>query len=77
MIGDEKIYFYHLILDRQYYFDGFKKLKKDRFITDSLEFMNSYQSIEIFEDGRISHVLISHNYTGFWLSISAATRVSL
>ena len=56
MIGDEKVYFHHLILDRQQYFDSFKKLKEDSFITDSLEFMNSYQSIEIFEDGRI-HVI--------------------
>lgn len=56
MIGDEKIYFYHLILDRQQYFDGFKKLREDGIITDSLDFMNSYQPVEIFEDGRI-HVI--------------------
>ena len=56
MIGDEKVYFYHLILDRQQYFDGFQKLKEDGFITDSLDFMNSYQPVEIFEDGRI-HVI--------------------
>jgi len=35
LIGDEKVYFYHLILDRQQYFDGFKKLKEDGIITDS------------------------------------------
>lgn len=56
MIGDEKVYFYHLILDRQQYFDGFQELKEDGFITDLLDFMNSYQPVEIFEDGRI-HVI--------------------
>lgn len=31
MINDEKVYFYHLILDRKNYFDGFKKLEVDGF----------------------------------------------
>lgn len=31
-----------ICLDRQQYFDGFQKLKQDGFITDSLDFMNSY-----------------------------------
>lgn len=56
IIGEEKVYFYHLILDRQQYFDGFQALKKDDFIMDSVDFINSHQSIEIFEDGRI-HVI--------------------
>jgi len=56
VINDEKIYFYNLILDRKNYFGGFKKLEKDGIIVDSLNFMNSYQPIEIWEDGRI-HII--------------------
>src|SRR5690625_2124804 len=56
MINDEKVYFYHLILDRKNYFDSFKKLEEDGFIMDSLDFMNSYQPIERWGDGRI-HII--------------------
>lgn len=53
MIGDDKVYFYHLILDRQEYLKGREKLEKDGFIMNSLDFINSHQPFEIFEDGRI------------------------
>lgn len=53
MVQDEKVYIYHLILDRKNYFDGVKKLQADGFIKDSLDFINSYQPVEIFESGRI------------------------
>lgn len=56
MIGDEKVYFYNLILDRKTYEDGYKQLVKDGFMADALDFMNSYQPVEIFEDGRI-HII--------------------
>ena len=56
IIGNDKIYFYHLILDSQRYYDGFNKLREDSIIVDSLDFMNSYQTVELFEDGRI-HVI--------------------
>ena len=56
MIGDDKVFFYHLILDRQEYLKGRKKLEEDGFIMDSLDFINSHQPVEIFEDGRI-HVI--------------------
>lgn len=56
VINDEKIYFYHLILDRKKYFDGLKKLEEDGFIMDSLDYLNSHQPIEIWEDGRI-HII--------------------
>src|SRR5699024_10564305 len=56
MIYDQEVYFYHLILDRKNYFDSVKKLEEDGFIMDSLDFMNSYQPIEIWGDGRI-HII--------------------
>lgn len=56
MIDDEKIYFYSLILDRKIFEEGQKQMSKDGFMADALDYMNSYQSIEIFEDGRI-HII--------------------
>ncbi|WP_231885698.1 hypothetical protein [Sporosarcina psychrophila] len=43
MIGDEKVYFYSLILDRKVFEDGQKQMAKDGFMVDALNFMNSYQ----------------------------------
>jgi len=56
MINDEEVFFYHLILDEKEYYAGREKLAKDGCIHDSLNFMNSYQPIENFHDGRI-HVI--------------------
>ena len=36
--------------------DGQKQMVKDGFMVDALNFMNSYQPVEIFEDGRI-HII--------------------
>ena len=56
VIGDEKVYFYSLIFDRKVFEDGQKQMLKDGFMADALDFMNSYQPVEIFEDGRI-HII--------------------
>lgn len=56
MIGDDEVFFYHLILDEKEYFLGREKLAKDGYIKDSLSFINSYQPVEVFHDGRI-HVI--------------------
>jgi len=56
MIDGEEVFFYHLILDEKEYYAGRDKLAKDGYIHDSLSFINSYQPIEIFHDGRI-HVI--------------------
>ena len=56
MIGDDEVFFYHLMLDEKEYFSGREKLAKDGYIMDSLNFINSHQPIEIFHDGRI-HVI--------------------
>lgn len=53
MIGDDEVFFYHLILDEKEYFAGREKLAKYGYIHDSLKFINSYQPIEIFHNGRI------------------------
>ena len=55
-IDDQKVYFYSLILDRKTFEDGHEQMAKDGFMADALNFMNSYQPIEIFEDGRI-HII--------------------
>lgn len=56
MIGDDEVFFYHLILDEKEYFSGREKLEKDGYIMDSLSFINSHQPIEIWHDGRI-HII--------------------
>lgn len=56
VIDDQKVYFYSLILDREVFEDGQKQMLKDGFMADALNFMNSYQPVEIFEDGRI-HII--------------------
>lgn len=50
-----KIYFYSLILDNEIFEDGQKKIGKGDPV-HGLDFMNSYQPIEIWEDGRI-HII--------------------
>lgn len=56
VIGNQKVYFYSLILNRKVFEDGQKQMIKDGFMFDALDFMNSYQPVEIFEDGRI-HII--------------------
>ncbi|RKD26480.1 hypothetical protein BEP19_16715 [Ammoniphilus oxalaticus] len=47
-----KVYFYHLVLDRLKYNEMQRKLREEsNFI--GTELMFSYQSVEIFENGRI------------------------
>lgn len=52
MIDGMKIYFYSLILDNEIFKDGQEKLGQGEPVS-GLDFMNSYQPIEIWEDGRI------------------------
>lgn len=56
MIGEQMVYFYGLILNRKIYEDGVRRLALEGGFSDALDFMNSYQPIEIFEDGRI-HII--------------------
>lgn len=55
IIGDRKIYFYHLVFDKDCYADGMGRLGKGEAVS-GIEFINSYQPVEIFEDGEI-HVI--------------------
>lgn len=50
-----KTYFYHLVLDDQAYQDGIKKSQNGERVSD-MDFLFSYQSVEITEDGQI-HVI--------------------
>ncbi|MCM3358665.1 hypothetical protein [Psychrobacillus sp. MER TA 171] len=54
-IGGKKLYFYRLILDPQTYKENINELLNKGNIR-GIEFLNSYQSIEIFEDGGI-HII--------------------
>lgn len=56
IIMGKKCYFYHLILNKDMYWEFFEALKKDGFVSDSDKYLGSYQSVEIFEDGFI-HVV--------------------
>lgn len=53
-IGEKKVYFYRLILDPQTYKENNELLNKGNI--HGVEFLNSYQSIEMFEDGGI-HII--------------------
>lgn len=55
IIDGQKIYFYSLLLDPESFHDGQKKLAKGEMV-DGLTLINSYQPVEIFEDGRI-HII--------------------
>lgn len=55
IIDDQKVYFYSLLLDPEAFHDGQKKLAKGEAVS-GFEFMDSYQPVEIFEDGRI-HII--------------------
>ncbi|WP_432356087.1 hypothetical protein [Sporosarcina sp. A2] len=56
VIDGQNVYFYGLILDRHNFEIGRKQLLRDGGIVGALDFMNSYQPVEIFEDGRI-HII--------------------
>lgn len=50
VINGQKYYFYNLILDEKAYNNGMEELTEKGY-TSGLELMNSYQKIEIREDG--------------------------
>lgn len=52
VIDGMNIYFYNLILDYEIFRDGQEKLGRGELVS-GLELMNSYQPVEIWEDGRI------------------------
>ncbi|MBJ8108950.1 hypothetical protein JDS99_04635 [Bacillus cereus group sp. N6] len=52
-IDDQECYFYYLILDEKEFTKGRELLLKNGMLVTSIEYLGSYQSIEIFEDGRI------------------------
>ena len=54
-IDGQKCYFHVLVFDHAVYNKGRRILQSGDFMTGSLalDFLNSYQSIEIFEDGNI------------------------
>jgi len=55
IIDDQKVYFYSLLLNPETFHDGQKKLSQGEPV-EGLALINSYQPVEIFEDGRI-HII--------------------
>ncbi|MFJ7936894.1 hypothetical protein [Sporosarcina sp. NPDC096371] len=55
MIDEQKVYFYSLLLDPETFHEGQKKLSQGETV-NGLALLNSYQSVEIFEDGQI-HII--------------------
>ena len=58
--SDCKIYFYRLILDMEQYMSCIRELQETNVLVDdgtdtclAFRFITSYQSVEIYEDGRI------------------------
>lgn len=51
-IDGQKIYFYHLIVDRETYERCMKEMENNGY-SSGLDLIMSYQSVEIWEDGRI------------------------
>lgn len=51
-IDGEKIYYYALILNREEYNKGMERLERTGY-ADGLSLLNSYQKIEIWENGNI------------------------
>ena len=51
--GQDKCYFYDLILDREVYEREQKKLYEGRISDGAIAFLNSYQSIQIHETGEV------------------------
>ncbi len=46
-------YFYYLILDRKVFEAGQKEIESMGITTDAIQFMGSYQEIQIMEDGSV------------------------
>ncbi|WP_373896407.1 hypothetical protein [Virgibacillus sp. CBA3643] len=55
VIDGEKVYFYNLVLDRETYLEGREKLQSGEMVT-GFDFINSYQAVEVYENGNI-HVV--------------------
>jgi hypothetical protein len=55
VIDGTKVHFYALSLNPSVFKDGQKKIQQGEFVL-GLEYLESYQSIEIFEDGQI-HII--------------------
>ena len=51
-VGDERCYFYHLILDWEEYKRGQKELKENGYMA-GMSFLMSYQPVEIMENGGV------------------------
>ena len=54
-VDEQTVYFYALLLNPNAFYDGQKQLAIGEGFS-GIEYLNSYQSIEIFEDGRI-HII--------------------
>lgn len=54
--GDGSVYFYNLILDAEKFNEFQRRMAEDGVLVGAMELMFSYQSIEIYSDGRI-HVI--------------------
>lgn len=55
MIDEMKVYFYALVLNPSAFKDGQEKIQQGEFSL-GLEYLESYQSIEIFENGQV-HII--------------------
>ena len=55
VIDETKVYFYALPLNPSVFKDGQEQIQQGEFVL-GLEYLESYQSIEIFEDGRV-HII--------------------
>lgn len=52
VIGDRKWYFYHYVMDKPVYLSCVEKMKNNEPF-DALEFMNSYQEVQVCENGDV------------------------
>jgi hypothetical protein len=52
VINGEKMYFYHLVVDRETYLKGMQELK-EKGVVDGLDLINSYHPVEISEKGSV------------------------
>jgi hypothetical protein len=53
IIDDQICYFYYLILDHKVFEAGQKEKESKGIMTDAINFMGSYQEIQIMEDGSV------------------------
>ncbi|MGG3494858.1 hypothetical protein ABES08_03365 [Peribacillus simplex] len=66
----EIVYFYNLIMDHDVNMNGQKELIEKGEMSDASNYLGSYQSIEIFDAGRIHIVHQARYFSGFYLSAS-------